>query len=171
MSTNYTASLVYGFELYRDEVESIWRNSEKDSGVFHMEDRFSPMTGAKIEPVKIWDRKPSTKIWYEIDGKKIGINDLVDPEDWEKYLSKYLDCNVEASGSFSSGDITYLLYVNEPVKYDESDDYGRIRVYNNVIDHKDILELMPDALDLKEKLLKLGLKVNDPSIFIAMRIN
>jgi hypothetical protein len=168
MSTNYTASLVYGFELDKDKVESIWCNSEKDSGEFHMEDRFSPTTGAKIEPVKIWDRKPSTKTWYEIDGKK--EKDLY-IEDWEKYLSKYLDCNVETSGSFSSGDITYVFYVNDCVQYPHGDNYGHITVYNSVIDHKDILELMPKAMDLKEKLLKLGLKVNDPSIFIAMRIN
>jgi Domain of unknown function (DUF4419) len=95
MGIDYTASLVYGFEIDEDDVQRIWRKSEKDPGEFHMEDRFDPKTGKKIKQEKVWDRKPSTKSWYEMNGKKI---DDLDFEDWDSFLSEHFGCNVETAG-------------------------------------------------------------------------
>lgn len=168
MGIDYTASLVYGFEIDEDEVQAIWRKSKKDPGDFHMEDRFDPKTGNKLKQEKVWDRKPSTDTWYEIDGEKV---DELDSEDWDSYLSKYFGCNVETAGSFPSGELSYVFFVNESLHYKDADDYGHVTVYNNVIDHKTLLDLAPKAMELKDKLLKVGLKVEDPTVFIAMRIS
>lgn len=169
MGIDYTAKLVYGFEIDQKEVEGIWRRSEKDPGEFHMEDRFDSKTGVKIESAKVWDRKPSTKTWYEIEGKKMDYG--FDIEEWERFLGDKLGCEVDACGSFPSNELTYVFHVNKPVHWKEADDYGKVTVFNSIIEHKDILVLMPKAVELKEKLEKLGLEVDEPSIFIAMRIS
>lgn len=168
MGIDYTANLVYGFEIDEDEVQAIWRRTKKNPGEFHMEDRFDPKTGNKIKQEKVWDRKPSTERWFEMNGEK--IEDL-DFEDWDAFLSKQFDCHVETAGSFPSGELTYVFFVNESLSYKEADDYGHVTVYNNVIDHETLQELIPKAAALKEKLLKAGLKVEEPTIFIAMRIS
>src|SRR5271157_2382087 len=108
MGIDYTANLVYGFEIDEDEVQGIWRKTEKDPGEFHMEDRFDPKTGNKIKQEKVWDRKPSTKVHYEIDDKRI---DGMDFEDWDSFLAEQFGCNVETAGSFPSGELTYVFFV------------------------------------------------------------
>jgi hypothetical protein len=168
MGIDYTASLVYGFELDENKVQAIWRKSKKDPGEFHMEDRFDPKTGAKLQQEKVWDRKPSTDTWYEMDGKKI---DDLDCEDWESFLAETFGCNVMLAGSFPSGELSYVFHVNESLHYKDADDYGRLTVYNNVISQEELASLTHKAMLLKEKFLNFGFDLDDPTIFIAMRIS
>jgi hypothetical protein len=168
MGINYTASLVYGYEIDENTVQAIWKKSKKDPGEFHMEDRFDTKTGQKLKQEKVWDRKPSIDTWYEMDGKVV---EEPDPEDWEGFLSEIVGCHVTLSGSFPSGELSYVFRVNNSVGYKNADDYGHITIYNNAITQAELGRLMPAAMELKARLQKLGLQVNDPKIFITMMIS
>lgn len=168
MGIDYSCSLVYGVELDEKDVHAIFQKSEKVEGTFHMEDRFDPKTGAKMKQEKVWDKKPETHTWYEIDGKKY---DDLDPEEWESILEKKLGCHVDTSGSFPSGELTYVFYVNEPISWKKADDYGKVTVYNNVMEQKDIPGLITKALLLSQRMEEFGLGKHTPRIFIATRIS
>lgn len=168
MGIDYSCKLVYGFEFDQEDVHAIFQKSEKVEGTFHMEDRFDPKTGAKVKQEKVWDKKPHTKTWYEIDGKKF---DYLDSEEWDALFEKKLGCHVDTCGSFPSGELTYVFYVNKPINWKNADDYGKVTVYNNVINHAELTELMPKALALKCLLESLGLEPDEPKVFIAVRIS
>lgn len=167
MGIDYSFSLVYGFEMSEEEAEAPWKKTEKNPGKFHMEDRFDPKTGAKRPPVKVWDINPSTESWLEIDGKKY---DEPDPEEFDEILAKKFGCNVEGFGSWPSGELTKVFFVNKSVGWKEADDYGRVTIYNNTIPTKDLEKLVPKAIALRDKLREAGYKVGEPEIFIATRI-
>lgn len=168
MGIDYSCSLVYGFEFDQKEVEGLFCKKNKDPGSFHMEDRFDAKTGAKVAPEKVWDKKPSTEKWYEIDGEKF---DDIDSEEWEKILEEKLGCHVEMFGSWPSGELTYVFHINPSVGWKEADDYGKVTVYNNVIGQDELAEMMPEAMKLKSKLKEMGLNPPEPMIFIATRIS
>lgn len=168
MGIDYSFNLCFGFELDCDIVEAPFYKTEQDPGLFHMEDRFDPKTGAKVDPVKVWDRKPSPKRWVEVDGEKCGD---MDPEDWERFFRKRFDCNVDQYGSWPSGELTYVFYVNTCQPWREAADYGKVTVFNSVISIEEMPSLMVKALKLKEKLEAHGYNPGEPQVFIATRIS
>lgn len=168
MSIDYSFHLCMGFEIDQQEVENIFVHKETDPGVFHMEDRFDPKTGIKIDPIKIWDEKPSTKKWVEYKGNK--IKDL-DPEEWETLLAEEFDCYVSQRGSFPTGKLTYVFSVNKPISWKDAENHGHITIYNNAIECFMIDALNQKAFSLKSKLEQRGYKIGDPKVFIATRIS
>ena len=166
MSIDYTFALCIGFELDKDEVEKPFKLTNKYPGEFHMEDRFDPKTGAKIEPVKIWDKKPKTERWYEIDGVK--YDDFFEMED---VLGKKFDCYVGEYGSFCSGDNTYVFCVNDIGSYKDAGNYGNITVYDKSLTFTDLPDLMAKAYGLRERLQSAGYNPGEPKVFIAQRVS
>jgi hypothetical protein len=168
MGIDYTYKLVYGFELDEEDVLAPFQHTKKTEGEFHMEDRFDPKTGAKLPAVKVWDKKPTSERWYEVDGKKY---DDLDPEEWDSILEEKFGCFVEQMGSFPSGELTRIFHVNQSMNWKDADDYGRITVFNNAMSATLLKELEPKANELKTKLQAFGYEVSEPQVFIATRIS
>jgi len=168
MGIDYTYSLCMGFEIPEEKVESPYEREEKFPGIFHMEDRFDPKTGAKLKQEKVWDKKPQTVRWYEFDGQK--YTDL-DPEQWGDLLSKKFGCHVEKYGCYMTGEFNYVFHVNEPMSYKDARNEGHITFYNESISCDEVFRLLPQALLLQSKLEAAGYNPGKPRIFMAERIS
>lgn len=173
MSISYSFSLCMGFEVAKEDVLKVFKRSETTEypGEFHMEDRFDPKTGAKIIPVKIWDRAPSntTNVWYECGD--CTWNDSTHPDEITAALEEKFDCYIGQYGDYSAGSPMFVFQVNAPISYREAMNLGRITIYNNSVPVSEVLELAPHAYELKEKLCKAKIYVGEPKIFIATCIS
>jgi len=170
---NYDFTLCFGFELDASVVEKNFevKSVEKAAGSFHMEDRFDPKTGKKLAQVKVWDIEPKTKTekWYIVDGERYEYSDM-DPENWACLFEEKLGCHVEVSGSYCSGDLTYVFSLNRPATKDEYQDWGNVAVHDPKITLPELELLIPRAKELKAKLEAWGLKVGEPKIFISSSV-
>lgn len=170
MSVSYKLRLCFGYEIKESIAMAPFLKShtEVKDGIFHMEDRFDPKTGVKVNPEKIWDVKPinRTTRWYEIGNHRIEEHDALEAI---SSLEQHYDCYVECFGSFVAANSTkFVFYVNEPISWKDAADYGRFSVYNDLISLDEISKLTPKVLELKRKLEADGLKVDEPRCFLAI---
>lgn len=169
MSYSYSLNLVVGFEISAEEFDAVFLHShtEREEGIFHMEDRFDSKTGVKTAPVKVWDKKPknNTTRWYEVGGEKHDF--YIDPEELTDILGEHFSCHVERFGNWSSGDFWFAFYVNKPKSYQDSVDTGRYTIYNQSISIDELNELQPKIKELHDKLKEAGLPVKEPKVFIT----
>jgi hypothetical protein len=167
MGVYYSLRLCVGFELTENEAKApfVRKTEQKIDGSFHMEDRFDPKTGAKLEPIKVWDRKPKTITdrWYEIDGQK--YDDGFYDDKFVKDLKVKLGCHIEMFGSLPSGDITFAFYLNKPS--DTHYETGKYTMYNDHISIDELMDILPKLHLLKERMEKYGYKPSEPRVFIA----
>ena len=164
MGIDYRYSLCMGFEIPAAMVEDSYLKEDKIPGTFHMEDRFDPKTGVKLTAEKVWDKKATTVIWYEFDGKSYPN---LDPEDWEKLLGSKFDCYVEKYGCYMTGNFNYVFHVNKPVSYKEARNEGHFTFYNESISCDEVFQLLPKVLLLQDKLTAAGWNPSKPRIFLA----
>lgn len=169
MGLSYSLRLVVGFEISKEELNSVLlkQDSCKEEGIFHMEDRFNPKTGVKVNPEKVWDKKPKThtKKWYEINGQTHDFN--MDPETLEAILEESFSCHVERFGSYPTGEFTFAFYLNKPASYKEATDTGRYTIYNDSVDVDEVNNLLPKLKELELKLKAAGFNVKGPRVFVA----
>ena len=167
MGIDYSYNLCMGFEVPEGTVHAKFRKTEEFPGTFHMEDRYDPKTGTKLEQVKVWDQKPTSVTWYEVDGQK-----YTDPETecWEDILSEKFGCHVETYGCYLSGELNFVFDVSAQVSYKDARSEGRITFYNESLSCEEVFRLMPAALILQSRLEEAGFKVGKPRIFLAERV-
>lgn len=170
MSTSYSFYIRVGFQISTNELMSFFKHQaiNEEEGVFHMEDRFDPKTGVKVEPVKIWDKKPKThtETWWEIEGERF--------EDWEdefitKFLEEKLGCGVDAYWQ-SSGHSDRWLYGFYPHPHNNKVKMGdgyKFSIHNTNMDYKEVCEMQTKLQELKEKLQAMGLNPGDAKIFVG----
>lgn len=172
MGINYTARLCFGYSFSEEKVLAPFKKVQITSseGVFHMEPRWDSITGLAVKPVKVWDEKPTRNVieWLEINNNKIEDDDL---ETIIPYLENLFNCFIESFGDHVSGESTLVFYVNHPVSYNASEEYGKLTLYNKSLSLKQIQELTPKVLSLKDKLMDFNIKVDEPSCFLAMQIS
>lgn len=171
MGIDYTARLCFGYSLSVDKALAPFKKEQITSseGVFHMEPRWDPVTGIPVKPVKVWDEKPSKNVdsWFEIDGHKIEDEEL---EILIPYLENLFNCYIEEFGDYTCSETVLVFYVNHPVSYNNSEEYGKLTLYNNSITLKQIQELTPKVIALKDKLINFNLEIGEPACFLAMKI-
>jgi hypothetical protein len=173
MGTYYTVRLRAGFEISVEDVIKQFRKTssevvrEAQEGVFHMEDRYDPKTGVKLDPVQVWDVKPvkeKKKIdsWLEIDGNKIA-----DEEDMEllvDLLKNKLNCNVEYVINVADDLYTFEFY---PHKKGNHRDYGKVEVEYLWLDYFELIAMKDEFIMLSTNLKNLGFDVGNPKIFVS----
>lgn len=169
MGVDYSYYLVFGFEIDEDLALAPFKKQTKDEGEFHLEDRFDPKTGAKTKPHVVWDRKPSKKTWYEVNGEE--FSEDFPMEHFDSVVGEFLGCEIESCGSWPSGELTKVFHVNKSMNWKDADNYGRHTIYNNEMSASELPDLIEKAKLLKEKMEKLGYKVKEPTIFIAGRVS
>ncbi len=161
MGITYSFTLRVGFALDHGEVQK--KFEQKTPGEYHMEDRYDTKTGQKIKQVKVWDKHPVTVIM--IDGEEVED----DGETIEAVLAEKLDCDVETSGSYSSGDFEYNFVPKRTGKY-SSIDYGRIYLYNHSIPFQDVVAMGPELEAIKRKLITWGFNPGEPRVYVSSSI-
>lgn len=170
MSTNYSFYLRVGFQVPTQELKKRFqhRQETKEEGVFHMEDRFDPKTGAKIDPVKVWDKEPQahTDTWWVIEGERF--------EDWDDesisaLLEEELGCGVDAYWqSYRSNDgWSYGFYPHPHNNKTKMGDGNKFRIHNTNMDYSDVVAMQPALEELKQKLQDLGINPGEPKVFLG----
>lgn len=168
MSTSYSFYLRVGFEITEDDIIKTFQHKEEsgEPGIFHMEDRFDPKTGARIAPEKVWDKRPKahTKKWLEIDGQK--IEDFGDnPDQDTSLLETMIGCRVGYFWNSTGGnDNSYVFYPHSDGN--ESLDFGRGSIHNISMLYQDVVNLAPELDRIKEKLQSLGFPVKEAKVFL-----
>ena len=170
MGIDYSFYLRVGYTLTESEVAAPFSRElvVKDDGSFHMEDRYDSKTGAKLNPVVVWDRKPKNykEKWYEVDEEKL---EAWEPEDIERFFEKKLPgCNVQCIYSFVGDENYFIFYPHE----DEGPglNKSRVSVYNCSMDFETVKNLEVPLKNLKDSLESFGYKVGKAKVFVASMI-
>ena len=176
MGTYYSYMLRVGYEVSEEDITLPFL--KKDPGEFrtepateHMEDRFDPKTGKKIDPIRITD-VPAKNIWIRKPSQTLHIGteiieyDAYDPNNLADVFAKQLNCFVEWVGS--DGNNKYNFFIHDCGKIDR--DEGRISVSNREMNYFDVVNMQHKLQDLGTKMKELGLKVPSLKVFIAESI-
>lgn len=171
MSISYSFYLRVGFEIPTQDLKKAFKHQKvsHEDGVFHMEDRFDPKTGAKIEPTKVWDKKPKTQTdtWWEIDGERF--------EDWEdetmtQVFEEKLGCHVDAywrAGGAPDVGWSYGFYLHDPNNKDKMGDGNRFTIHNISMNYQEVYDMEFKLNQLKTKITAMGLKPGDAKVFLG----
>jgi hypothetical protein len=176
MSIDYSASIVVGYRLtLEDALEPFEVKVGEDE--FTEEDRFDPKTGKKVGTEKVRTASSYVKhVWKK-------ISTTVDeeepeagwPEDHEEvgdldFLEKVAEANGFQClnfGESSSDDWEVVFFPkNHPDDLTEGKDWGRLQVEGH-LDWGQVCEMGKDLVELRKKLVKLGLKPGKPEIVLA----
>jgi hypothetical protein len=167
MSTSYSFYLRVGFKIPIEDLKKPFQHKKEthEEGSFHMEDRFDPKTGAKLAPVKVWDKKPETQTehWWVIDGERF--------DDWEGepmagFFAKKLECRVDYYWQAYGDDWGYGFYLHDP-NNDERIDEGRFSIHNLSMDYESVCAMQGRLAELKTKLQAMGIDPGDPQVFLG----
>jgi hypothetical protein len=161
MGVDYNGNILLGYTLPSEDVQKIFR--VKSPGKFHMEDRFNPLNGEKIAPLKVWDEKPSNGLFYK--GEQYEMH-----EGFEELLEELLDCRVTLVGSWMQGEFEYVFHPEMPSPSEGGYDGGRVS-YGPSYWFKDFLSLEIRLKRIKGALQKLGLDPGEPEVKLAVTIS
>lgn len=176
MGTYYTLNLRVGFEISeKDTIAPLLRHSEKvvcegSPGEYHMEDRFDPKTGKKTTPVQVWTKKPTERMvsrteWMEFDGKKYEEYEWEDPDHIQELLSAKLECNVDHRFDVTSEvESWFIFYLHKKGK---SGSGYKFDIGLSELPYQEVFEMKNSLYELRNRMIKLGLPVGDPKVFIA----
>lgn len=75
MSVDYTLQMGIGWKLDEEQSKAFFKqyNQEISPEVSHMEDRFNPKTGEKLNPKLVIDEE--AEYGYAVDGKEVGLDE------------------------------------------------------------------------------------------------
>ena len=170
MGIDYGFDLCFGYKVdYEDVINALATvKHTKTDGVFHMEYRFDPKTGQKLDQIKVWDVKPIDKKERYINFGDVGFCHGDDPNILESELAKQFGCNISHFRDYMSCEWDYILFrldVNQPHKEDK--DYGRMIILKKQITYSEIQELMPKAIELKSKLVEAGINPGELVVILG----
>ncbi len=155
MGIDYAFNLGIGYILDREDVVAPFRVDVPEK--FHMEDRFSPKTGKKLEPVKVVDEEAGEA--YVLDGKQY-------EEHWEFFedLSKKLECDITNQGGYSDDQTLYFTVKVEKTDEDTLED-GRITLGPSIT-FDNITSSRAALTKLAKSLKKLGIEPGVAKVFV-----
>lgn len=168
MSVYYSFYLRVGFKVDLEALKKHFEhnNISHQEGVFHMEDRYDPKTGAKLNPVQVWDKKPKTikERWWIIDGKRF--------DDWEdepmaNLFAEKLDCRVDYFWTAYGDDPSYGFYLHDPNNKDKTNTGRGVDIHNLSMDYAAVCAMQPKLAELKQKLLAMGINPGVPQVFLG----
>ncbi len=159
------ASLSVGYFLPYEEVVKVFGYKHRQKS--HLEDRFDPKTGAKLEPVKIIDEPGG--LWVKLGEHDEPFQEFppdFDDEEFCEELGAQLGCGVErfSQGEFfgfsvQDGNMTGSGY--EPHHYWS---VGEALYFDTLI------TLGPSLKILAKKMEELGLQPSKPCVFAAVKV-
>lgn len=167
MGITYSFFVRVGFEIFDDTLRNHFKcgKTSKEDGIFHMEDRFDPKTGVKVEPVKVWDKKPKTKTetWWDIFGERF--------ENWGyeyiiEVIEKNIGCNVDHFWQ-SDGDSSWCFYPHPPNNQEKIGDGSRWTIHNYSMDYQQVCKMQGELQQIKDKLEAIGINPGEAKVFIG----
>lgn len=159
MSIDYSVHLGVGYILDREDIVALFRVEIPEK--FHMEKRFDPKSGKKIEPEKVIDEESGEE--FEYKGKKY-------ENEYELFeaLGQDLGCNIANCGGYSDDEV---IRVTLDIETDDSGvDDGRFTV-GGAAAFNDVTAKRAELMALKKKFKKLGIDLGEPKVFPAWDIS
>lgn len=152
MGIDIDQSISIGFVLEEDEIKQVFGVATPE--VSHMEDRFDPKTGAKLEPKKVIDTHSYTT--FTLENKKFdGEYELMEA------LAKHLDVTVDRFGDSFGGRSGYVVGLGHGTG---SCDAKRCPELGE-IDLQEVIDDLPKLMELGDKLTNLGFSSRKVKIF------
>jgi hypothetical protein len=160
MGIDYSFSLAVGFVVDMDALLKPFAKVTK--GKSHMEDRFDPKTGEKLEPVKVVDR--GHRETYSLDGKRFGT----DRYDFLEALGVKLDCTIDDGGGYSD---EQTAYVSVNFESDHSEDYDRVTI-NGRATLDEVVRCKEKCEALRKTLSDLGMEgLGEALVYISPNVS
>jgi hypothetical protein len=159
MGIDYSVHLGVGYILDREDIIAPFRVEIPEK--FHMEDRFDPKTGVKLEPVKVVDEGGQEEFEYK------GTRYEMEYELFEA-IGQDLGCCIDNCGGYSDGE---TIRVTLDLDTDDSGiDDGRFTV-GGAITFDDLTSRRAELITLKKAFKKLGIDLGEAKVFPAWNIS
>ncbi len=159
MGIDYSFNLAVGFVMDMDSLTKPFIVVAEEK--FHMEDRFDPKTGAKLEPVKVVDEREEQN--YVFKGQT-----YEDQFELLEALGEELGCSVNNGGGYSDGKTAYISVDFETD--DSGEDYGRVCVGGKAT-FDEISACKVKCMALKKALNKLGVSsLGEAMVYVSPNI-
>lgn len=166
MSIDYDFGLCVGFIIPMDDVTRPFTIKVEEQS--HLEKRFDPKTGERLEDAKIIDQRAGEQL-------KFGDHDLDDLYDLCDKLSELLHCEVKAQETENGwGESVYFILTNDDL-YTSMDelsltyniDVGESMYYNKVCEQSTKNSVTALKFNIEHTLT---IDIGDPKIFIESRV-
>ncbi len=160
MGIDYAFNLGIGFVLDREDVLAPFRVEREEK--FHMEDRFNPKTGKKVEPAKVVDEEA---------GEAFILDGTHHDDDWSflEALSQKLGCDITNQGGYSDDQTLYFTVKVKTTGEDGLED-GRMTVGYSIA-FVTVIESSSSVMLLAAKLKKLGIEPGVAKVFVQPDIS
>jgi len=161
MGISYRFELAIGFEVSMEEVDRVFGHTTDE--VCHMEDRYDPRTGERLEPVLVRDQQSERVLMFdglEVDEWLIGDE-----------LAGLLDCDVHRIDPYDGPVLAFVFGPHMKMNEEDAlDDYhagcsGSVYV-DDIVTGKFATELKR----IEERLHALGFEVGRPKVQIVWSI-
>jgi len=168
MSEEGSSEICVGFFMTLEEALKPFLVTQDE--ISHLEDRFDPKTGKKIEPVKVVDREKG--VYAKLPNSvELLVKDDDMPEEFLKFLRETL--GILNITSFGGGDCTFIGFdVARANDYEDDTSYDPSCHFSvgGSLKFTRVLEMIRPLSDLGKKLKDLGYEVGQPCIFSAVLI-
>lgn len=180
MSLDYSATLVVGFRFTVEKaLEPFKVVVGKDR--FEEQERFDPKSGKKVKPERVQVEFSRAKfVWKKIQttDDEDDDNDDVSEDDYvgrEDFLEKVAEANgfQTITYGYSDNDEEYFVVFmpkNHPKELNEGCDNGHFSADGN-LSWSQVAEMGKDLMEVRKKLVKLGLKPGQPEVCLAWSIS
>lgn len=156
MGVYYSFALKVGYSVSEEDFRKLF--GKTDEGTFHFEDRFDSKTGAKLQPKKVWDKKP--RDYLQVGDDRFGsIYEII----YQDVLKDKLGCEVDMSNT----SVEQLHFTLSPPHKLRKEDMGNDLLISGPIAISTLQQMLPALLELKQKLENLGLKLGEPEVFVS----
>lgn len=160
MGIDYSANVGIGFIVDREDLLAPFRVETEEK--FHMEDRYDPKTGKKLEPVKIVDVEAGEI--FEFEGKTF-------EEEYEvvEAIADKLDCIIEDTGGYTDCE---TLQITVKVEHTDEDDVDCDRFYvGSSILFDNVTALRAELKRVAKGFKKYGVDVGEAKVYVAYGIS
>lgn len=163
--------LKVGWALPFDDVVAKFRFEKAEES--HLEDRFDPKTGAKLDPERVVDVHAGE--WIRLNGKEWPSEEWWDSsmEEFFEELGSVLGCSVSGFGGQEYGQIAFDL-AGDPEVYAKDTSYDPHQDWSvgSAIYFGKLQEAMDSfkAVEVRDKLAGMGLEVGPVVVFMAMHV-
>jgi hypothetical protein len=160
MGIHYSFNLAIGYIITEKEIFDLFLQRTPEE--FHLEDRFDPKTGLKVQPLKVIDRHASGK--FMLDGKQYGEGE--DPESYMPAICKKITGARWWWHSYLNDNRTFIIGPVLPQKVTDDFDDGRVKCSGG-FGFNDVVALAPRLGNIAAGMKKLGFEITEPVIVPA----
>ena len=160
MGIHYGIGLAIGFTIRLEEFLKPFAKTREEE--FHIEDRWDPKTGKKLEPVKVVDDEGDE--WYEYGAASM------DEEELMEAVGNNFKCNINYIGDCEASEAVLEITLDDVV-YTSEDDYddGRVSIGCSM-KFEELVALQSRLRSTKQAFEEIGIVLGEPKVMCSYSI-